>query len=285
MSPKAKHVLAREHLNRGLAGVAADDYAEAVSWLFLALEAAIVAVADKHGIDTHAQHWRKAEVAAELHATNLLPHDFSSTLRLLNDARKVANYDRDEPDLEDSSLEDIAANDLVRSWSNNEAWHRRLRTGREDVERHLPIRLRPLHETVLSRARRAGAHALILSGSTARGRRTQLSDLDYHLVGSRIETNDLSHELDLHVLSKAKLDAEILDGDDFVQWSLRFGCILFDDGAVRHALRLIAEAGLPAAANALRSTIERQLSPDDLTAAVDEGRRLLSAIVEPVVRA
>ena len=30
-------------------------------------------------------------------------------------------------------------------------------------------------------------------------------------------------------------------GDDFVQWSLRFGCVVFDDGTVRRALRLIAE--------------------------------------------
>jgi hypothetical protein len=109
MSPKARHVLAREHLNRGLTGVAADDYTEAVTWLFLALEAAIVAIADKHGIDTQKQHWKKADAAVELHGTGVLPDDFSSTLRLLNEARKVATYEGDEPELEGSSLEDIAA--------------------------------------------------------------------------------------------------------------------------------------------------------------------------------
>lgn len=109
MSPKAKHELAREHLNRGLEGVSAEDSTEAVTWLFLALEAAIVAIADRHGIDTHQQHWRKAEVAAELHQTGVLPHDFSSTLRLLNEARKVAIYEGDEPDLDGQPLDDIAA--------------------------------------------------------------------------------------------------------------------------------------------------------------------------------
>jgi uncharacterized protein YutE (UPF0331/DUF86 family) len=75
----------------------------------LSLEAAIVSVADRHGKDTERQHWRKAEVAAELHAIGVLPHDFSDTLRLLNEARKIATYEGDEPDLERRSLEDIAA--------------------------------------------------------------------------------------------------------------------------------------------------------------------------------
>jgi hypothetical protein len=109
VSPRAKHELAREHLDRGLAGVSANDATEAVAWLFLSLEAAIVSVADNHGLDTQRQHWKKAEVAEELHARGVLPHDFSDILRLLNEGRKVATYDGDEPDLEGKSLEDIAA--------------------------------------------------------------------------------------------------------------------------------------------------------------------------------
>jgi hypothetical protein len=108
MSPKARHELAREHLGRGLVGVTAGDSTEAVTWLFLSLEAAIVAVADQEGLETKKQHWRRAEVAEELHRRGVLPHDFSSTLRLLNEARKVATYEGDEPDLEGRSLEDIA---------------------------------------------------------------------------------------------------------------------------------------------------------------------------------
>jgi len=88
--------------------VTADDTAEAVAWLFLSLEAAIVSVADKHGLDTKKQHWRKAEVAKELHDRGVLPHDFSDRLRLLNEARKVATYEGDEPYLGELSLEDIA---------------------------------------------------------------------------------------------------------------------------------------------------------------------------------
>ena len=108
MSPRAKHELAREHLDRGLAGVTASDTTEAVAWLFLSLEAAIVAVADKHGLDTKKQHWIKAEVAQGLHRRGVFPDDYSDTPRLLNEARKVATYEGDEPGLDGRSLEDIA---------------------------------------------------------------------------------------------------------------------------------------------------------------------------------
>jgi hypothetical protein len=109
VSPRAKHELAREHLHRGLAGVDAGDTAEAVTWLFLSLEAAIVSVADGHGVETEKQHWKKAEVAKELYKRGVLPRDYSDSLRLLNEARKVATYEGDEPDLEGQSLGDIAA--------------------------------------------------------------------------------------------------------------------------------------------------------------------------------
>ncbi len=109
MSPKAKAQLAREHLDRALPAVAIEDYTEAVTWLFAALEAAIVAVAEHHRIDTQKQHWKKADVAKELHNSAILAHDFSDTLDVLNEARKIAIYEGDVPDLGDQSLEDIAA--------------------------------------------------------------------------------------------------------------------------------------------------------------------------------
>jgi uncharacterized protein YutE (UPF0331/DUF86 family) len=108
VSPKAKATLAREHLERALPAVTAGDFTEAVTWLFASLEAAIVSVADTEGIDTKKQHWKKAEVAQQLHEAGILPYDFSDTLDLLNDARKTVIYDGDEPDLGESSLEDIA---------------------------------------------------------------------------------------------------------------------------------------------------------------------------------
>lgn len=126
-------------------------------------------------------------------------------------------------------------------WADESAWLRKLESDRDLVVQVLPAELRQIHETVVERAHQADAQALILSGSTIRECRTAISDLDYHLVGRKIETKDLSRELDLHVLSEEKLESELLAGDDFVQWSLRFGCVMFDDGAIRRALQLISE--------------------------------------------
>ena len=109
MSPKAKHNLAREHFERALPAVTTEDYTEAVTWLFAALEAAVVSLAERHGRDTQKLHWKKAEAAQELYSDGLVPHDFSLTLSVLNRARKVAIYEGDEPDLSPYSLEDIAS--------------------------------------------------------------------------------------------------------------------------------------------------------------------------------
>ena len=139
------------------------------------------------------------------------------------------------------SVQEVAVD--FRRASSEEGWSRRLSEDRGAIERCLPPELRGLHEVLVARARArdAGARGLILSGSTARSRRTEISDLDYHLVGPKIITTDLSAELDLHVLSEAKLETAILSGDDFVQWSLRFGLVVFDDGVLRRAVNLIAE--------------------------------------------
>jgi hypothetical protein len=97
---------------------------------------------------------------------------------------------------------------------------------------------------VVARARESGAEALLLTGSTARNTRTLISDLDYHLAGSPISKDGLPDELDLHVVSPRLLKTRLLEGDDFTQWSLRFGCIVFDNGIIREAARLIADERL-----------------------------------------
>lgn len=124
-------------------------------------------------------------------------------------------------------------------WADEQTWRRKLADDESAIGDLLPSELAPLHDVVVRRARSSCAHTLILSGSTARGERTEISDLDYHLIGSELETADLSLELDIHSLSPSELETEILRGDDFVQWSLRFGRVVFDDGTARSGLRLI----------------------------------------------
>ncbi|HEX2233995.1 MAG TPA: hypothetical protein VHG69_11605 [Thermoleophilaceae bacterium] len=107
MSPKAKHELARELLDQGLSAVDEGSELGALTFLHLALEAAVVSVAEGHGIDTKKRHDKKAKAAHDLYEQGVMPEDFSGLMRLLNQARKDRTYEGEEPDLEGHSLEDI----------------------------------------------------------------------------------------------------------------------------------------------------------------------------------
>jgi hypothetical protein len=52
--------------------------------------------------------------------------------------------------------------------------------------------------TVVERAMHADAQAVALTGSTARAKRTAISDLDYHVVGVRPAANDLPADVDIY---------------------------------------------------------------------------------------
>jgi hypothetical protein len=123
-------------------------------------------------------------------------------------------------------------------------WQARLQADAHRLPELLPRRLQGLHRLLTERARESAAQALLLTGSTARGTRTGISDLDYHLLGEHIVIDDLPEELDLHVASAEKLRARLREGDDFTQWSLRFGLIVFDHGVVREAMQVIIEQQL-----------------------------------------
>lgn len=184
--------------------------------------------------------------------------------------------------------------------STHEAWSRRLEHDAGEIVRRLPPSLRELHDAVVDRSRDTAAHGLILLGSTARSRRTAISDLDYHVIGERPITRDLSSQLDLHALTPAQLEAHILAGDDFVQWSLRFGLIVFDDGHLRRAAALVSsfrpwpdvERKRQHAATSVRLA-RRMVASGDEDAALEQVRtalslaaraRLLSAGVFPMSR-
>jgi hypothetical protein len=107
MSPQAKSDLAREHLKRASVAFEAGDPVVGVTFLYLAAEAAIVALSEQHDIATERQHWRKAEAAAELHTRGILPIDLSSILELLNQARKDVGYEGEDPDFGDHTPEDL----------------------------------------------------------------------------------------------------------------------------------------------------------------------------------
>jgi HEPN domain-containing protein len=69
MSPKAKHVLARDHLNLAREEIEEGHLGLAATLLLHAAEAAIDALAERNGIETSPTHWRRREIVAELERT------------------------------------------------------------------------------------------------------------------------------------------------------------------------------------------------------------------------
>jgi uncharacterized protein (UPF0332 family) len=101
VSPKDKRRLAFEHLQVAQAAMQDGRVNEAINALFYAAEAAVVALADEHGIDTRRQHGLKADAAGELFGQGVLAEDYRPLLRILNQARKDIWYEGDEPELGD----------------------------------------------------------------------------------------------------------------------------------------------------------------------------------------
>jgi hypothetical protein len=107
MSPQSKSDLAREHFTRAHGAFEAGDLVVGVTFLYLAAEAAIVALSELNGIATERQHWRKAQAATELQTRGVLATDLSPVLELLNQARKDVAYEGEDPDFGSWSSEDL----------------------------------------------------------------------------------------------------------------------------------------------------------------------------------
>ena len=121
-------------------------------------------------------------------------------------------------------------------------WEARLRFDRESAARNQSPELASITEAIEARGRDAGAEAIILSGSTARGRRTRVSDLDYHVIGaSSLQVADLPQDIDLYADEVDRFWAKLRAGDDFAHWSVWYGCVLFDSGVMREAAAFVAE--------------------------------------------
>jgi hypothetical protein len=164
-------------------------------------------------------------------------------------------------------------------------WEDRLRDDRERAFLFQSPPLQAITTEVLRRARDAEALAVALTGSTARGHRTAISDLDYHLVGSRPDLNGLPGSVDLVADSFDRFQRRLVEGDDFVQWTVRLGCVLHDpDGIFREAyFRILREELWPdphrkfERADALASLADRVLTIEDREAAQEHVRAALTS--------
>jgi hypothetical protein len=107
MSPQSKSDLAREHFTRAHGAFEAGDLVIGVTFLYLAAEAAIVALSELNGIATERRHWRKVRAATELQARGVLATDLSPILELLNQARKDVAYEGEDPDFGSRSSEEL----------------------------------------------------------------------------------------------------------------------------------------------------------------------------------
>lgn len=193
------------------------------------------------------------------------------------------------------------ATDLSAAWQDDGAWQERLEADRQRAQAVQTPPQRTVTDTVVERALAAGAEAVALTGSTVRMRRTAISDLDYHVVGSRPSVSDLPGEVDIYVGDRDAFWTKLRGGDDFVQWTLREGCILVDSGIFRDGLRAIAVEGLwpdpgpklerlPAHVGLIARLLEmgdRDAAQAELRAALTSAARavLLAAEVFPLARA
>ena len=92
---------------QGSGEAAAGDLRDTVQWSFASLEAAIDALAEKHGITIGEQHWKRRAAATQLHGKRVLPRDLSELHQLLNEERKAMFYEGEDPDLGELTIEDV----------------------------------------------------------------------------------------------------------------------------------------------------------------------------------
>jgi hypothetical protein len=162
-------------------------------------------------------------------------------------------------------------------------WARRKREDRDRAERYQTPEQRLITATVMSRAIALGASGFALTGSTARKRRTVISDLDYHVIGRRPDVSDLPGDVDVIATSALRFRNRLIEGDDFAQWTLRCGCILHDTGPMREGVRQIVEMDLwPNAQLKLdsldihRTEVRRLIQMSDQSAAQEQLRAMLT---------
>ena len=144
---------------------------------------------------------------------------------------------------------------------------------------------REITATILQRALAAGAEAVVLTGSTVRARRTASSDLDFMVVGERPGLGGVDEDIDVYAAGAEAFWKRLIAGDDYIQWTLRFGCVLHDGGILQAASRYIEEQGLEPSAERKLVQARRGLSlarlvfeSGDLEAAREQSRAALTTV-------
>ena len=165
------------------------------------------------------------------------------------------------------------------------SWRERIERDRRTARVVQTADERHTTELLMARSVAAGAEAFVLTGSTVRQRRTATSDLDLHVVGRRPSLAGVEVDVDVYATTSDVLLARLRRGDDYVQWTLRFGCVLFDTGVLRTAAEeLVASARWPSPERKLDQArrmlvlAEHVVASGDVEAAAEEVKRVLTAV-------
>jgi hypothetical protein len=100
---------AKVHMNRALNACNSNDIEVAVTWAFYAYENAIVAAAERFGINWKKNHFSKAQAARELYNRKHLSVDVGDKIAEFNTLRKDVQYGEHGPDLLSVNLQDLAS--------------------------------------------------------------------------------------------------------------------------------------------------------------------------------
>lgn len=154
----------------------------------------------------------------------------------------------------------MTAVDVATQLSVDARWNARLQDDRRRATEFQTRSQWQATETILQRALVLGAEAVALTGSTVRAQRTAISDLDLMVVGKRPDLGGIQEDIDVYAAGAKAFWERLLAGDDYIQWTLRFGCLLHDDGILRDASRFIEEHGLAPSAERKLTQARRGLS-------------------------
>lgn len=175
--------------------------------------------------------------------------------------------------------------DVATRGSTDARWEMRVRGDRRRAAQLQAASQRQTTETILQRALAIGAEAVMLTGSTVRAQRTAISDLDFMVVGERPDCSGVHEDVDVYAVSATAFWERLLAGDDYIQWTLRYGWILHDDGILHAASDSIQETGL--APSAERKLIQAHrglglarlvLDSGDVEAAREQCRAALTTV-------
>jgi hypothetical protein len=101
--------MAAEHVERARRAVAEGDHTAAITWLHLAAESAVVALALHHGLAPAYGHWQRSNAARALVDRGVLDPAVPPLLIRLNTERKAAVYEGRPVDLRGRTLEGVLA--------------------------------------------------------------------------------------------------------------------------------------------------------------------------------